>query len=250
MKLKLLLIAIIMVTFCACNSGKKTEQQSQQTETETINNEQESEPIVVADDSIQDDGIQKETQTMNKEVKKEEPKKPAEVKTPETPIFDIVTSLGTIRIKLYNETPKHRDNFIKLATSGYYDGVLFHRVIRNFMIQTGDPDSKNANPNAHLGVGGPDYKIDAEILPQFKHKKGAVAAARLGDQINPEKQSSGSQFYIVQNQNGTPHLDGAYSVFGETIKGLDVIDKIANVQTGQADRPIDDIKIEKIIRVE
>jgi cyclophilin family peptidyl-prolyl cis-trans isomerase len=195
---------------------------------------------------------------MEQETKKEEPKqetkqevkKPAEVKTPTEPVFDIVTSLGTIRVKLYNETPKHRDNFIKLAEEGFYDGALFHRVINNFMIQTGDPDSKNAAPNARLGVGGPGYQIDAEILPQFKHKKGSLAAARMGDQVNPERKSSGSQFYIVHNQNGTPHLDGQYTVFGETLKGLDVVDKIATTQTGQADRPVQDIKIEKIVRVE
>jgi Peptidyl-prolyl cis-trans isomerase (rotamase) - cyclophilin family len=216
MKIKLLSIALIVVAFCACNNGKKNQQQAKQTETEVM---------------------------------KEEVKQPV-VNVSEEPVFDVVTTLGTIRIKLYKETPKHRDNFVKLATSGYYDGVLFHRVINNFMIQTGDPDSKNAPANAHLGMGGPDYKIDAEILPQFSHKKGTVAAARQGDQVNPEKKSSGSQFYIVQNQNGTPHLDGDYTVFGETISGLDVIDKIANVAVGQGDRPVEDVKIEKIIIVE
>ncbi|MDR2651914.1 MAG: peptidylprolyl isomerase [Prevotellaceae bacterium] len=244
MKLKLLSIAIIAATICACNSGKKTEQQSQQTETEITKEE------VQSVTEATEDTVQKETQTMKEEVKKEEPPTAVKAKTSNEPVFDIVTSLGTIRIKLYKETPKHRDNFVKLATEGYYDGVLFHRVIKDFMIQTGDPDSKNAQPETRLGIGGPDYKIDAEILPQFKHKKGAVAAARQGDQINPEKKSSGSQFYIVQNQGGTPFLDGAYTVFGETVKGLDVVDKIAAVQTGQGDRPVVDIKIEKIVRVE
>jgi peptidyl-prolyl cis-trans isomerase B (cyclophilin B) len=243
MKLKLLFITIIVAAFCACNSGKKTERQNQQTETEIINEE------VQSANKNTEDTAQKETQTMTAEVEKEQPKKEAEIKTVAEPVFDIVTSLGTIRIKLYNETPKHRDNFVKLATSGYYDGVLFHRVIKDFMIQTGDPDSKNAKPETRLGVGGPDYKIDAEILPKFKHKKGAVAAARQGDQVNPEKKSSGSQFYIVHNQNGTPFLDGAYTVFGETISGLDVVDKIATVQTGQGDRPVTDVKIEKIVRI-
>ncbi|MDR2293254.1 MAG: peptidylprolyl isomerase [Prevotellaceae bacterium] len=246
MKLKLFSIAIIVAIFCACNSGKKTEQQNQQTETKITNEE------VQSANENTENTAQKETQTMTVETTKEEPKKAEaeKTKTSSEPVFDIVTSLGTIRIKLYKETPKHRDNFVKLATSGYYDGVLFHRVIKDFMIQTGDPDSKNAQPGARLGIGGPDYKIDAEFLPQFKHKKGAVAAARQGDQINPEKKSSGSQFYIVQNQNGTPFLDGAYTVFGETVSGLDVVDKIATVQTGQGDRPVADVKIEKIVRVE
>ena len=244
---------MIVAVFCACNSGKKTEQQNGTTETEIKLETQ-------AEENTEKDVItnNEETQTMQQETKKEEPKQepkqeaknPVETKTSKEPVFDIVTSLGTIRIKLYNETPKHRDNFIKLATEGYYDGVLFHRVINNFMIQTGDPDSKNAAPNARLGMGGPDYKIDAEILPQFKHKKGSVAAARLGDQVNPERKSSGSQFYIVHNPNGTPHLDGQYTVFGETLKGLDVVDKIATTETGQADRPVQDIKIEKIVRVQ
>ncbi|MDR0421056.1 MAG: peptidylprolyl isomerase [Prevotellaceae bacterium] len=249
MKRKLLSIAIIAITVCACNSGKKTERQSQQTETQIIKEEVQS----INENETVKDTAQKETQTMEKEVKKETTEKVKVVekaKTSNEPVFDIVTSMGTIRIKLYKETPKHRDNFVKLATSGYYDGILFHRVIKDFMIQTGDPDSKNAKPDSSLGIGGPDYKIDAEILPQFKHKKGTIAAARQGDQINPEKKSSGSQFYIVHNQNGTPHLDGAYTIFGETISGLDVIDKIATAPTGRNDRPVTDIKIEKIIRVE
>ncbi|MDR2407110.1 MAG: peptidylprolyl isomerase [Bacteroidales bacterium] len=153
------------------------------------------------------------------------------------------TTMGNMKIKLYNETPLHRDNFIKLVNEKYYDGLLFHRVINNFMIQGGDPNSRNAPAGQQLGMGGPGYTIPAEILPQFKHKKGAVAAARMGDQVNPKKESSGSQFYIVHNNDGTPHLDGAYTVFGEVIKGMDVIDKIANVQTGTADRPTVDVKI-------
>jgi peptidyl-prolyl cis-trans isomerase B (cyclophilin B) len=148
-----------------------------------------------------------------------------------------------MKIKLYNETPLHRDNFIKLVNEKYYDGLLFHRVIKDFMIQCGDPNSRNAPAGQQLGMGGPGYTIPAEILPQFKHKKGAVAAARMGDQVNPKKESSGSQFYIVHNNNGTPHLDGAYTVFGEVIEGMDVIDKIATVNTGAADRPIEDVKI-------
>ena len=153
------------------------------------------------------------------------------------------TTMGDMKLKLYNETPLHRDNFIKLVNEKFYDGVLFHRVIKDFMIQTGDPDSKNAPAEKRLGMGGPGYTIPAEILSQFKHKKGALAAARMGDQMNPKKESSGSQFYIVHNANGTPHLDGAYTVFGEVIEGMEVIDKIATVKTAPGDRPLEDVKI-------
>ena len=153
------------------------------------------------------------------------------------------TSLGDIKIKLYNETPLHRDNFIKLVNAKFYDGVLFHRVIKDFMIQVGDPESKNAPAEKRLGAGGPGYTIPAEILPQFKHKKGAVAAARLGDQMNPKRESSGSQFYIVHSEKGTPHLDNQYTVFGEVIEGLDVVDKIAAVKTAPGDRPLEDVKL-------
>ena len=153
------------------------------------------------------------------------------------------TTMGDMKIKLYNETPLHRDNFIKLVNEKFYDGLLFHRVIKNFMIQGGDPESKDAPAGKRLGSCGPGYTIPAEILPQFKHKKGAVAAARLGDQMNPKRASSGSQFYIVHNANGTPHLDGQYTVFGEVIEGLDIIDKIANVKTAPGDRPVEDVKI-------
>jgi cyclophilin family peptidyl-prolyl cis-trans isomerase len=153
------------------------------------------------------------------------------------------TTMGEMKIKLYNETPLHRNNFIKLVNEKYYDGLLFHRVINNFMIQGGDPESRNAPAGKQLGMGGPGYTIPAEILPQFKHKKGAVAAARMGDQVNPKRESSGSQFYIVHNNEGTPHLDGAYTVFGEVISGMEVIDKIANVRTAPGDRPIEDVKI-------
>lgn len=235
------------------------------------------------------------------------------------------TSMGEIELALYNETPQHRDNFIKLVNEGTYDGVLFHRVINNFMIQTGDPDSKTATPDALLGSGGPGYDLPAEIVyPKLFHKRGAIAAAREGDETNPERKSSGSQFYIVtgrryseyqlnamverladqakamkfqtmarermpeiqalktqgdttalmtlQNElikltedwyaknpvqftqqqidaystiGGTPHLDGTYTVFGEVVKGMDVVDKIQNVTTGQNDRPVDDVRIIK-----
>jgi len=236
----------------------------------------------------------------------------------------IETSLGTMLVKLYDETPFHRDNFIKLAQEGFYDHLLFHRVIKNFMIQTGDPESKNADRNKHLGAGGPGYTIPAEIIfPKLFHKRGALAAARQSDEVNPEKESSGSQFYIVQGQpmsdeeldqfehssryakekevfqqiantmraqivalqkandndglnalrdsiyeetqkkvnsmdpfhftqeqrqayktlGGTSFLDGNYTVFGEVLEGLDVIDIISNVKTDSHDRPLDNVKI-------
>jgi len=235
----------------------------------------------------------------------------------------ISTDLGDIKVKLYDETPLHRDNFLKLAGEGYYEGVLFHRVINHFMIQTGDPGSKGAAPGIQLGRGGPDYTVPAEFVPALYHKKGALAAARQGDQVNPLKASSGSQFYIVQGKilrsgeldtiemrmNGniqqgllrsvfTPHqeelnkyreekneaafnqkvaelqvkadslytitpkfsytaeqrqtyltvggfpmLDGNYTVFGEVLEGLEIIDKIASVKTDQFDRPVQDVKI-------
>ena len=238
---------------------------------------------------------------------------------------ELQTSLGNIVVELYNETPQHRDNFIKLVNDGYYDGVLFHRVIKDFMIQTGDGNSKTAGPDTPLGDGDPGYTIEAEfVYPKYFHKRGALAAARTGDQVNPERRSSGSQFYIVtgriyssddlnkmtarmadmhkqdifrrlvtenqdrirelqQNQDnaglqalqneliqqteaeaaqspfkltdeqidaytsigGTPHLDGQYTVFGEVVSGMDVVDKIQNTTTGRMDRPTVDIKIIK-----
>ncbi len=239
------------------------------------------------------------------------------------PLVVITTEFGAMKIELYNETPKHRDNFLKLAKSEYFDGLLFHRVIKEFMIQGGDPDTRNAQPGQKLGNGGPGYEIDAEINSMFLHKKGALAAARQGDQTNPQKRSSGSQFYIVQGvvfpsdnlqsleiegtqrlaqsimrqlardysdslkiyqqsanklafeklavklQNeamakaqqtpfkltdaqmqayttvgGTPHLDGNYTVFGQVVEGLAVLDSIAAQPTGPNDRPIKDIKMD------
>ena len=168
------------------------------------------------------------------------------------PQFDIVTSMGTIRIKLYEDTPKHKKNFIRLASLKYYDGILFHRVIPGFMIQTGDHFTKD-NPDRPdvFGTGGPGYTIPAEILPDHKHKKGALAAARKGDRANPEKASSGSHFYIVQDARACAQLDGEYTVFGETVSGLDVVDKIASVKTGarKQDLPNTDIKIISILPV-
>lgn len=182
------------------------------------------------------------------------------------------TSMGDITIALYNETPKHKENFIKLVNEHYYDGVLFHRIIQNFMIQTGDPDSKNAKSSQMLGNGGPGYTIPAEFVSTRYHKRGAVAAARQGDHVNPTKASSGSQFYIVDGKTfstdemnriinqmgktysqeqvntytsigGAPHLDGDYTVFGEVINGMDIVDKIAAQPKDRRDRPITDIKI-------
>ena len=164
----------------------------------------------------------------------------------EEPVFDIVTNYGTIKIKLYKDTPLHKANFAKLALSGFYDGLLFHRVINGFMIQGGDPLTKDPANAAKFGTGGPGYTIPAEILPEHHHKKGALAAARRGDAANPMKESSGSQFYIVQNEQTCAQLDGAYTVFGETIEGLDVIDKIAAVETDPRDRPLAQVKIVKI----
>jgi len=243
-------------------------------------------------------------------------------------IIRLETTYGTIKVKLYPETVKHRDNFVKLVNAGYYNGVLFHRVIANFMIQAGDPKSKTAQSGEMLGSGDIGYKLPAEfIYPQYYHKRGALAAAREGDQQNPKKASSGCQFYIVQgkkftdaqldsiegakmlkleekmfqeigqkklaeitlyrkenNQNkldalsdsilksvqaqlkahpvykftaqqrndyktlgGTPHLDGNYTVFGEVVNGMDVVDKITNATTDDNDRPIENIKVIKAI---
>ncbi len=161
----------------------------------------------------------------------------------EEPMFDITTNLGTIKIKLYADTPLHRKNFEKLALSGFYDGLLFHRVINGFMIQGGDPLSKDPEKVSQYGTGGPGYTVPAEILPNHKHKKGALAAARRGDKANPKRESSGSQFYLVQDEGACASLDGDYTVFGETVQGLDVIDKIAAVATGAKDLPTNPVKI-------
>ncbi len=184
----------------------------------------------------------------------------------------IKTTMGDIVVKLYDTTEVHRDNFIKLVNEHYYDGLLFHRVITDFMIQGGDPNSKDAPAGKMLGNGGPGYTLPAEILPKYYHKRGALAAARTGDQMNPTRRSSGSQFYIVtgriytdaeldkleRNMNtkftpeqrkayttvgGTPFLDGQYTVFGEVVKGMDVVDKISRVPRDKNDRPKEDVKI-------
>ena len=184
----------------------------------------------------------------------------------------IKTNMGNLVVKLYNETPLHRDNFVKLISQEYFNKTLFHRVINNFMIQGGDPDSKTATKGQALGNGGPEYTIPAEFVATRFHKKGALAAARTSDDINPKKESSGSQFYIVQGKvytndelnifeqrlgkkftkeertayttvGGTPHLDGSYTVFGELIEGFDVLDKIAAVAGDQMNRPLEDVII-------
>ncbi len=159
------------------------------------------------------------------------------------PEFDMVTSHGTMRIRLYGLTPKHRDNFVKLVKEKYYDGLRFHRVIEGFMIQGGDPYSRDTSKIDLWGQGGPDYTVPAEFVSRYWHKKGAIAAARKGDMANPTKASSGSQFYIVHDENNCLHLDGQYSIFGEVIDGLDVIDKIAAVPTDRYDRPYEDVMI-------
>lgn len=157
-------------------------------------------------------------------------------------LITINTPQGDIKLILFDETPKHKENFLKLAREGFYDGTTFHRVIDGFMIQGGDPNTKDEDPN-NDGSGSPGYTLPAEIKPEFKHVRGAVAAARQGDQVNPMKESSGSQFYIVENHNGTPMLDQAYTVFGQVVDGLNVIDKIAEQPTNPRNRPLTDIKM-------
>ncbi len=171
-------------------------------------------------------------------VKEEQPvvEEVAKMKS-EEPVFEIKTNMGSIKVKLYRETPLHRDNFFKLVSQKFYDGIQFHRVINGFMIQAGDPLSKDPAQAAKYGTGGPGYTVPAEILPQFRHKKGALAAARKGDKANPNRESSGSQFYLVQNEETCAQLNGDYTVFGETIEGLDIIDKIANIEVGARDLP-------------
>jgi cyclophilin family peptidyl-prolyl cis-trans isomerase len=185
------------------------------------------------------------------------------------------TSMGDIRIRLSDSTPLHRDNFLKLVKMHYYDGLLFHRVMKDFMIQAGDPESRTARPGQQLGNGGPGYTIPAEFRSTLFHKKGVIAAARLGDQFNPQKASSGSQFYLAQGKKftdaeldemertrlggrkipenqrevyktlgGIPHLDQGYTVYGEIVSGLEVVDKIAAVSTNRGtNRPLEDVKI-------
>lgn len=182
------------------------------------------------------------------------------------------TTMGPIVLQLYNQTPMHRDNFIKLAEEGTYDGLLFHRVIEKFMIQGGDPKSRDAEPDMVLGEGSLGYTVPAEIVPELFHRRGALCAARQGDEVNPERESSASQFYIVQGEvfslemlkkigerfkkkytkeqekvyateGGAPHLDGDYTVFGQVIEGMDVVDKIAASKCDKNNRPVEDVRI-------
>ncbi|MBR1490446.1 MAG: peptidylprolyl isomerase [Bacteroidales bacterium] len=156
---------------------------------------------------------------------------------PQEPFFDIVTSMGTIRVKLYKDTPKHRDNFVRLSLSHFYDETLFHRVVPGFVIQGGDPYTKDTTRVEEWGEGGPGYNIDPEFVPEHRHKKGALAAARRGDFANPAKESNGSQFYLVVDSTACSHLNGEYTVFGETVGGLNVIDRIARTQVDRYNRP-------------
>ncbi len=187
-------------------------------------------------------------------------------------MIEMVTSQGKITLRLYDETPLHRDNFLKLVENHTYDGLLFHRVIKNFMVQAGDPKSRDAKPGQPLGDGTLGYTVPAEFRPELIHKRGALCAARQGDQVNPKKASSATQFYIVQGQvwddktldmmeqrfgkkftaeqrkvyttmGGTPHLDGDYTVFGEVVDGMEVINKISDLPCDRMDRPVEDVKI-------
>ena len=163
--------------------------------------------------------------------------------TPTSQVYEIVTSMGTMKMVLYDGTPKHKANFEKLVAEHFYDGILFYRVIGGFMIQTGDPLSKDESLRDQWGTGGPGYTVPAEIKSEYFHKKGAIAAARRGDMANPTRSSSGSQFYIVQDDMGCYHLDGQYTVFGEVTEGLEIIDAIASVATDHYDRPLEPVTI-------
>ena len=173
-----------------------------------------------------------------------------ERKRMEEPEFEIKTTHGTMKLRLYSKTPKHRDNFVKLVAENYYDSLRFHRVIDGFMIQGGDPFSRDTALINRWGTGGPDYTIPAEFVPEYRHKKGALAAARKGDMANPTKASSGSQFYIVQDEFGCSHLDGDYTVYGEVYEGLEVIDEIASVATDYQNRPRENVMIISIKPIE
>ena len=170
---------------------------------------------------------------------------------PEKEVVMVVeTTMGTVEFKLYNETPLHRDNFIRLAEEHYFDSLLFHRVIDGFVIQGGDPDSKYAEPGAMLGEGGPDFRIPAEIRVDqgITCVKGSILAAREGDYVNPKRESCASQYCFMMLP--CPHLDGAYTVFGEVTEGMDVLETIQQVETDPYDRPLEDIRMLKVYRKE
>ncbi len=198
------------------------------------------------------------------------------IESPKQCLVLLETDYGDMIIELFDATPKHQDNFIKLVEQGFFDSLLFHRVINGFMIQGGDPNSKGAKPGQPLGSGGPGYTVPAEFVDSLVHIKGMLAAARTGDNVNPKKNSSGSQFYIVQGRKlsatdldrteamkgfrytteqreaymslgGTPQLDREYTVFGRVIEGLEVIDAIAQQPTGQYDRPREDIRMKMTV---
>jgi cyclophilin family peptidyl-prolyl cis-trans isomerase len=214
-------LAAAIAASCGQNTGENTEGAPEAAATEQTSAETTSEEI-----------------TINKVT--------MDIKKTENPEFDIVTTYGTMRVRLYDKTPRHRDNFVKLASEKYYDGIRFHRVIEGFMIQTGDPYSRDTAMINKWGTGGPDYTVPAEFVSEYHHKKGALAAARKGDLANPKKASSGSQFYIVHDPENCSHLDGQYTIFGEVTSGLEVIDKIATTDTDRYDRPYDDIIITAI----
>jgi cyclophilin family peptidyl-prolyl cis-trans isomerase len=206
LRLLLILLVVSVLTLTACEKTKKTEKEEDKEEDK------------------------------KEDIKEKEEEEEEEQKETSYEIVEMTTPHGIMYFWLYPETPKHRENFLKLSKEGFYNGLIFHRVIPDFMIQGGDP---NGN-----GSGGPGYTIDAEILPEIKHKKGSLAAARQGDQVNPKRKSSGSQFYIAVSTQGTSHLNGLYTVFGEVLKGIEAADLIVSQPRNQADKPLTDIPMQ------
>lgn len=232
MKRSLVILLAASLLIAGCKAGKQSpaDSNAKQEKTDSAKVEKVKE-VKAEEDTTVNKNVEPSKEEMNKE-----------------PKYRIQTSKGEFVIKLYDETPLHKENFMKLAESGFFDGICFHRVINGFMVQVGDPFTKDSTKTDRWGEGGPGYTIPAEIVPGLTHKKGALAAARRGDSVNPAKESSGSQFYIVQDESGCKHLDGEYSIFGEVISGLDVIDRIASVATDFADKPIDRIDILSVTR--
>ena len=171
-------------------------------------------------------------------------------KTEKEVVMVVETTMGTVEFKLYNETPLHRDNFLRLAEEHYFDSLLFHRVIDDFVIQGGDPNSKYAKPGEMLGDGEPDFRVPAEIRVDqgITCVKGSILAAREGDDVNPQRESCASQYCFMMRP--CPHLDGAYTVFGEVTEGMDVLEAIQKVATDENDRPLEDIRMLKVYRKE